>query len=180
MNSDPQWTDIVVALVAGAAFVLSLVGLILQWVSWHHSGPRVSVEVAHSFIAWSAAEPQHVLAVTARNSGRAAAQVTQWWLDPVRPVTRRSLLQAVAERDNWVGDGMSVVIPNHVAGSAPLPATLEASSSLTWWVAWDVVEGLAEAKGYETFRPGLALGSGKEVRGDGVLRLPDSEAEASE
>jgi hypothetical protein len=173
VTGEPGWTDVVVALVAGAAFILSILSLILQWIAWWHSGPRVKVSLSRSVIAWEVDRTQHVLSVTAQNAGRASTQITQWWLEPMR---RRGALAGPRWRRHG---GNNFVFPVHVLGSAPLPATLDASASLSWMADWDAVDKLASEHGVQFVRPGLALGSGKKVFGD-VRPVRTAEPESSD
>ena len=169
--ADPTWADVFVAVVAGMAFVLSIVGLVLQWVTWRHSGPRVQVTASQSFIVWAAPDPQHVLSITARNRGRAATQVTQWWLQPVKR-SNGSLLG----RKRWMPAGDHIVFPTQLAGSAPLPTTLDQSSSLGWMVDWRAVENMINKYGVTAVRPWIGLGSGVEIKGKSVLVIAEESA----
>jgi hypothetical protein len=142
------WPEIVTALVAGAAFVLSIVSLTVQYILWRNSGARVRVTCAHSFIAWSPMnEPQHVLSVEASNRGRESTQVASWWLEPKRA------------KLNW---WFKAPVP----GSTPLPSPLAPGHKLIWMADWAEVIRLAKGQRVQKLRAGILLGSGEKIKGN--------------
>lgn len=145
--SEVTWPQVVTALVAGAAFVLSIVSLTVQWIMWRFSGARPTVEAIHGQIVVPGHPLRDVLQFTARNAGRAPVQVTALWVKPED------------------GGSKSLIWTSYMTGSAALPTTLDAGASLIWFVPWESLTEIAEKDGFESVRPGLATGSGRRVGG---------------
>ncbi|RMB86407.1 hypothetical protein CTZ28_09205 [Streptomyces shenzhenensis] len=128
----------------------TFVALAWQFAIWRWSGPRISPSVTPMTVVDMAgtSEPTRVLTVTAYNKGRGDCEVTQWYLDD--------------------GSDKSMVIINHMPGSAKLPEKLEGLHSLSWSVMDGPVLDFLKTRNTSRVRPVVIIGSGKRFRGKWV------------
>ncbi|HSX68524.1 hypothetical protein [Nocardioides sp.] len=146
--SEVGWTDILTAMVAAAALVLSIIGLVVQWLTWSRSGAVIAVEASHGILP--AGPVTRIVTVTALNKGRGPAQITSWWLEPIGGPSEA--------KKWWMGNTV-------LRGSDDLPVLVDGEHRVSWLVPLEAVESSCRQWKVARVRPCLSLGSGREVRG---------------
>jgi hypothetical protein len=168
--------------------VLAVLNTVWSFVQWNRSGPVVRVALKGAFFvpgggvlvydAEGFAEPDPVdgarrlLAAEVTNSGRAAVDVSQVWLElgpmHMTPASRIDESSFKAMVDAGLADRMLHMVDDMLIGmqNEPLKFRLEAGSTQTWLVAADQVEGPISALPAETDRSSrvrVGLGNGTTV-----------------
>jgi hypothetical protein len=128
------------------AVLLSCVSLTWQIVSWRRSGPRVAVDASQSLPMYDHGAGNWMVAITARNTGRAATTVTGWSLE--------------------FPTGDKLVMTNQLPWTPSLPHRLEAHSDATWFIDTDEVKQECAQRGvhYTDLRAVVSLASGEKVK----------------
>lgn len=128
------------------AFLLSCVSLTWQIVSWRRSGPRVVVNASQSFPVYDHGLGDQMVAVTARNKGRAATTVMGWSLE--------------------FPNGDNLIMQRQLPWTPSLPHRLEAHSEATWFIATDEVRQECAQRGvhYRDLRAVVNLASGEKAK----------------
>jgi hypothetical protein len=130
------------------ALVLSVASLSWQAWSWYHSGPVLRVKTADFWTDAGNPEsqvPDHYVAITITNHGRAAATAQAWGIeDP---------------------SGESLTVPSPWPFSDALPARVEPHASASFYVRGATLEDHSEELGvpYKKLRPWVQLATGKKV-----------------
>ncbi len=128
--------------------MLSVASLSWQAWSWYHSGPVLRVKTADFWTDAGNPEsqvPDHYVAITITNHGRAAATAQAWGIeDP---------------------SGESLTVTKSLPLSDELPARVEPHASASFYVHWGIVYGYSEEVGvpYKNLRPWVQVATGKRL-----------------
>lgn len=128
------------------AVMLSCVSLTWQIVSWRRSGPQVVVDASQSFPVYDHGLGDQMVAVTARNKGRAATTVMGWSLE--------------------FPNGDNLIMQRQLSWTPSLPHRLDAHSEATWFIETDEVKRECAQRGvhYTDLRAVVRLASGVKVK----------------
>lgn len=151
------WPQIVTAIVAGAAFVLSLVALVIQTATWRRSGFRPYLQTAwavHTLPAGSMI-PEVLIAVTVQNRGRSSGEFRALVFEPVLCLGRLSVRRPRNKQ---------FVVLNFHLGEPP-PTRVGGDSEHSYHVDARELAGAAKSVGVSHVRPAARLGNGRTVRG---------------
>lgn len=144
-----DWSAIGIAAVGAVTGILSL---IRQIRSERRAGPMVKVTGSLGFMV-GAMQPVTVLSVTASNAGLSPIEVRSWGLQ--------------------MPDNRTLIVPQALPGSAPMPTTLTGGHSGTWSMPATASEDIVRFNDANDLRltPFVNLGDGSSVRGK-EFRVP--------
>jgi hypothetical protein len=127
-----QWLT---AGIAVLGLVLAVASLVWQIITWRLTGSVVKIDLAYAFTVGGTMESTACFSITARNLGRLAVAIDSWGL-------------------KLPPEGATMVTPNPRPWQGPpVPVTLEAGHSVTWYMVRDEIIGELRAH----FAPGVQV-----------------------
>jgi hypothetical protein len=144
-NATFSLVDVVLAIAAVLALVISIASMGLQYYLWHVSGAKLRIILSSSYLVYE----DHIdsrarLSINLSNQGRAEIQILNLWIKPK-------------------GDPNRIVFTKYETGSASLPAVLKPGFDLNWYLPLDDVHAELSEHGLDRYKVVAGLPGGREL-----------------